>query len=128
MFLIRLCAAMLLTLFSALAALADKRVALIIGNSDYQTVGALDNPINDASDLAIALEGLGFDVFLGTDLTRDEMLSLAESYGATAADSDVSLLFYAGHGFQVDGRNYLVPVDANLTSAADIAEQTVAME
>ncbi|MBO9435023.1 caspase family protein [Ruegeria sp. R13_0] len=128
MFLIRLCAAMLLTLFSALAALADKRVALIIGNSDYQTVGALDNPINDASDLAIALEGLGFDVFLGTDLNRYEMLSLAESYGATAADSDVSLLFYAGHGFQVDGRNYLVPVDANLTSAADIPEQTVAME
>ncbi|MEM1005153.1 MAG: caspase family protein, partial [Pseudomonadota bacterium] len=97
-------------------------------NSDYEFVSSLENPLNDASDLSIALEGLGFEVFLGTDLTRDEMLSLAESYGATAADSDVSLLFYAGHGFQVDGRNYLVPVDANMTSAADIPEQTVAME
>lgn len=128
MLLFRLCAAFLALLFSACVALADKRVALIIGNSDYESVSALDNPINDASDLAIALEGLGFDVFLGTDLTREEMLSLAESYGTTAADSDVSLLFYAGHGFQVDGRNYLVPVDAELTSAADIPEQTVAME
>ncbi|MEM6658966.1 MAG: caspase family protein [Pseudomonadota bacterium] len=128
MFITRLCAVLLMTLFSACAALADKRVALIIGNSDYEFVSSLENPLNDASDLSIALEGLGFEVFLGTDLTRDEMLSLAESYGATAADSDVSLLFYAGHGFQVDGRNYLVPVDANMTSAADIPEQTVAME
>ncbi len=128
MFVIRLCAAFLVTLISACMALADKRVALVIGNSDYASVSPLDNPINDASDLTLALEGLGFDVFLGMDLTRDEMLSLAESYGATAADSDVSLFFYAGHGFQVGGRNYLVPVDANLTSASDIPEQTVAME
>ena len=128
MFLSRCITALLLTLFSACAALADKRVALIIGNSDYESVSPLDNPINDASDLAIALEGLGFDVFLGTDLTRDEMLSLAESYGATAADSDVSLLFYAGHGFQVDGRNYLVPVDAQITAPEDIPEQTIAMD
>lgn len=128
MFLMRTLAAVLFSLFCACAALADKRVALVIGNSDYASVSPLDNPINDASDLAIALEGLGFDVFLGTDLTRDEMLALAESYGATAADSDVSLLFYAGHGFQVDGRNYLVPVDAQMTSAEDIPEQTIAME
>ncbi|GAA6159871.1 hypothetical protein NBRC116589_20450 [Ruegeria sp. HU-ET01832] len=121
-------AALFLMLFSATIALADKRVALIIGNSDYVSVSPLDNPINDASDLAIALEGLGFEVFLGTDLTRDEMLSLAESYGTTAADSDVSLLFYAGHGFQVNGRNYLVPVDAQITKPEDIPEQTVQME
>jgi len=128
MLVIRLCAAILVMLFSACLAWADKRVALVIGNSDYDSVTPLDNPINDASDLSIALEGLGFDVFLGMDLTRSEMLALAESYGATAADSDVSLFFYAGHGFQVGGRNYLVPVDANMTSAADIPEQTVAME
>lgn len=128
MFLFRVFAALLMLAFSACVALADKRVALVIGNSDYASVSSLDNPINDASDLAIALEGLGFDVFLGTDLTRAEMLSLAESYGATAADSDVSLLFYAGHGFQVDGRNYLVPVDAAISSPADIPEQTIPME
>ncbi|MFA3916476.1 caspase family protein [Ruegeria sp. 2012CJ15-1] len=111
----------------ATQAFAEQRVALVIGNSDYESVGGLDNPVNDASDLAIALEGLGFRVFLGTNLNRDEMLSLAESYGVTAADSDVSLFFYAGHGFQVGGQNYLVPVDAHLTSGADIPEQTVAM-
>ncbi len=127
-YLSRLLAVIVFTLTSACAALADKRVALVIGNSDYVSVGSLDNPINDASDLSIALEGLGFDVFLGTDLTRDEMLTLAESYGATAADSDVSLLFYAGHGFQVGGRNYLVPVDAQISTPEDIPEQTVPME
>ena len=128
MFMLRCIAALVVTLFSVCAAWADKRVALVIGNSDYESVSSLDNPINDASDLSIALEGLGFDVFLGTDLTRAEMLALAESYGATAADSDVSLLFYAGHGFQVDGRNYLVPVDAQISTAEDIPEQTIAME
>ena len=128
MFMLRCIAALVVTLFSVCAAWADKRVALVIGNSDYESVSSLDNPINDASDLSIALEGLGFDVFLGTDLKRAEMLALAESYGATAADSDVSLLFYAGHGFQVDGRNYLVPVDAQISTAEDIPEQTIAME
>ncbi len=128
MYLKRCLAALLLLMFGASMALADKRVALVIGNSDYLSVSPLDNPINDASDLAIALEGLGFEVFLGTDLTYDEMLSLAESYGATAADSDVSLLFYAGHGFQVGGRNYLVPVDAQITEPDDIPEQTIQMD
>lgn len=128
MYLKRCLAALLLLMFGASIALADKRVALVIGNSDYLSVSPLDNPINDASDLAIALEGLGFEVFLGTDLTHDEMLSLAESYGATAADSDVSLLFYAGHGFQVGGRNYLVPVDAQITEPDDIPEQTIQMD
>ncbi|MEX0350622.1 MAG: caspase family protein [Paracoccaceae bacterium] len=127
MILIRLIMAFGLLLLCATQAIAEKRVALVIGNSDYESVGELDNPVNDASDLAIALEGLGFRVFLGTDLTRDEMLTLAESYGVTAADSDVSLFFYAGHGFQVGGQNYLVPVDANLTSGEDIPEQTVPM-
>ncbi|MEM7318185.1 MAG: caspase family protein [Pseudomonadota bacterium] len=128
--LFRLFAAFVLLLVSAVQALAaaEKRVALILGNSDYQFVGGLDNPINDASDLAIALEGLGFDVFLGTDLNKDEMLTLAESYAATAFDSDVSLFFYAGHGFQVGGRNYLVPVDAQISSVEDITTATVPMD
>lgn len=124
----RICAVLCALFLSTLTAWAERRVALIIGNSEYSLVSPLDNPVNDASDLAIALEGLGFDVFLGTDLTRDEMLSLAESFGAAAADSDVSLLFYAGHGFQVNGRNYLLPVDAQISSAADIPEQTIAMD
>lgn len=126
--LIRLFAALFLLLTSACAALAERRVALVIGNSSYESVSPLDNPINDASDLTIALEGLGFQVFLGTDMSRDEMLTLAESFGATAGNAEVSLFFYAGHGFQVGGRNYLVPVDAEITAAGDIPAETVAMD
>ncbi|MDV7143999.1 caspase family protein [Tropicimonas sp. TH_r6] len=107
--------------------LAESRTALVIGNSDYETVSPLDNPINDASDLAIALEGLGFEVFLGLDLTREEMLARSRDFGMAAEESDVALLFYAGHGFQVNGANYLLPVDATIQSAQDISEQTVAL-
>ncbi len=107
------------------SAVAETRTALIIGNSDYQFVGPLDNPINDASDMAIALEGLGFEVFLGTDLNRVEMLELTEAFGTASEDSDVALFYYAGHGFQVSGQNYLVPVDARIASGADVPTQTV---
>ncbi|SDL73539.1 caspase family protein [Aliiruegeria lutimaris] len=123
----RLAAASILMLASTCLVLAETRVALVIGNSDYESVKALDNPINDASDLAIALEGLGFDVFLGTDLSLDSTLSLASEFGAAAERADVSLLFYAGHGFQVDGQNFLVPVDAEIASAEDITRQTIAL-
>lgn len=109
------------------AAWAEKRVALIIGNSAYESVGELENPVNDASDIAIALEGLGFEVFLGLDMLQGEMLALTESFATAAADSDVSLFYYAGHGFQVNGQNYLVPVDATIASAEDVAPQTVSL-
>ncbi len=111
----------------AVAAWAETRVALVIGNSNYENVGALDNPVNDASDLAVALEGLGFDVFLGLDLTHAEMTGLAETFSQAGTNADVSLFFYAGHGFQVSGENYLVPVDAQIASAEDILTQTVPM-
>ncbi|MWD29014.1 peptidase C14, caspase catalytic subunit p20 [Aquicoccus sp. SCR17] len=109
-------------------AAAQQRVALVIGNSDYKTVGALENPFNDASDISIALEGLGFDVLLGTDLGHDEMLEATDRFGAMAAESDVALVYYAGHGFQVDGTNYLVPVDAAIARAEDVPDQTLPMQ
>ena len=114
-------------LWLALPASAQDRVALVIGNADYDTVGALDNPSNDASMLAIALEGLGFDVRLGLDLDRDGMRALTRDFGRAAATAEAALVFYAGHGFQVAGENYLVPVDASIAVPADIARETVAL-
>lgn len=109
------------------AAQAAERVALIIGNSAYQAVESLKNPRNDALDLSVALEGLGFDVILGRDLTREGMQQSTAEFSAAAKDAEVALFFYAGHGFQVDGQNYLVPTDARIARPDDATGQTVAM-
>ncbi|MEW9922277.1 caspase family protein [Marimonas sp. MJW-29] len=115
-----------------LAALAqqidERRVALIIGNSDYENVIPLDNPGNDASDLSVALEGLGFEIYLGLDVGDDEIVDLTNRFAEAIATADVSLFFYAGHGFQVGGQNYLVPIDAIIQKAEDITEQTIRLQ
>jgi hypothetical protein len=102
----------------------ESRVALIVGNSDYDLVGSLDNPGNDASDMAVALEGLGFEVYLGLDVTLAEMGRLTEAFAQATASADVALFYYAGHGFQVGGENYLVPTDARIQRPEDVASQT----
>lgn len=112
---------------TAAAALADGRVALIIGNSNYQAVGSLANPQNDALDISVALEGLGFRVVLGRDLRREDMLKAASQFAEAAASADVALFYYAGHGFQVGGQNYLIPTDAAITRADEATTQTVPM-
>jgi uncharacterized caspase-like protein len=114
--------------FLGVSGSAEERVALIIGNSAYESVGGLENPVNDASDIAVALEGLGFQVLLGTDLSHDEMAEAATQFGDMAAKSDVALFYYAGHGFQIESTNYLIPVNAVITSSDDVASQTVAMQ
>ncbi|WP_231582133.1 caspase family protein [Puniceibacterium sp. IMCC21224] len=106
------------------AALAEERVALVIGNSDYQQFDTLENPRNDALDIAVALRGLGFTVTLETDVTKDRMDAVLRDFGNAAEEADVVLFFYAGHGFQADGRNYLVPADATIRSTADVTTQT----
>lgn len=129
---ISLVAALALALVSALQATAqqtdERRVALIIGNSDYELVTRLDNPGNDATDMSVALEGLGFDVYLGLDVTGEEMVDIAEKFAEAIQTADVSLFYYAGHGFQVGGQNYLVPTDAKIQSPADVTEQTVRLQ
>lgn len=107
------------------AAMAAGRVALIIGNSDYQAVASLDNPKNDALDISVALEGLGFQVILGRDLTREGMEQSAADFAQAASDADVALFYYAGHGFQVGGQNYLVPTDARIARPEDATAQTL---
>ena len=104
-------------------ALADERVALVIGNARYAHVPQLDNPVNDAKLMAQTLKDLGFTL-VGDgpllDLDKAGFDEAVQSFGRKAQGADVALFYYAGHGVQVRGGNYLVPVNANPTREADV--------
>ncbi|MCH8998311.1 MAG: caspase family protein [Proteobacteria bacterium] len=104
---------------------AGRRVALVIGNSAYENTVPLPNPRNDAEALAEVLGGLGFEVLEGIDLDRASMTGLLRRYADRLKDASVGLFFYAGHGLQVDGLNYLVPVDARLEEENDLPFEAV---
>ena len=109
-------------------AAAEKRVALVIGNSAYQNVTRLDNPRNDAALMAETLAGLGFTLIGGRaqlDLDKPAMDLAVQNFGRQVQGADVALFYYAGHGVQVSGANYLVPVSANPTREADVDFQMV---
>ncbi len=107
-------------LISANAALAEKRVAFVVGNGTYKNVAALPNPAFDAKSMARVLRNVGFDVVEGTNLTRDKMTERLLEFGQKAQGADVALFFYAGHGIAINGTNYLLPVDADLKSEMDV--------
>ena len=109
-------------------AAAAKRVALVIGNGAYQQAGALTNPVNDAGDMAKALTAAGFDVVLGLDLDRRAFDGKLREFARLVDGADTAVLFYAGHGLQVAGHNYLVPVDAGLASERDLDFETVSLD
>jgi uncharacterized caspase-like protein len=104
----------------ACAAHAEKRVALIVGNSNYEHIAKLKNPKNDAEDLTAKLTSLGFEVFGGADLDRRNLVSALIKFGRAAESADVAMFYYAGHGLQVNGQNYLVPTDAMVEFEAEI--------
>ena len=106
--------------FALSPAQAQDRVALVIGNGKYVHAQALPNPANDARAIAGALREIGFAVVQGADLDRSGMERALFDFLDKARTARVALIFYAGHGLQVDGRNYLVPVDAKLESARDL--------
>jgi len=107
-------------LTSGNAALADKRVAFVVGNGAYKNVAQLPNPAVDAKSMAKVLRNVGFDVVEGTNLTRDKMTEKLLDFGKKAEGADVAVFFYAGHGIAVNGANYLLPVDADLKSEMDV--------
>ncbi len=123
--LLRHCAAALLALLAAAPALAESRVALVIGNGGYKAVPQLANPPNDAGDVAESLKTLGFNVTLGVDLDQAQMRRAIADFGRRAASADVSLFYYGGHGLQVSAHNYLIPVDAQLHTVDDIDKRTI---
>jgi carboxyl-terminal processing protease len=121
----RLCAAGVssLLLSGIAAAAAERQVALVIGNNDYR-VGALKNPVNDAQSVAGALRGLGFDVALRENTSRREMIEAFRQFSLDARAARVRVIFYAGHGVQVKGRNYLLPVDTEIRAEDEVAAKS----
>ncbi|MEM7428704.1 MAG: caspase family protein [Pseudomonadota bacterium] len=122
----------LLTSFFLLAAFtsaqAEKRVALVIGNSAYANVARLANPANDAADMAARLQQIGFDVTWLKDLGSTAMRGALADFSDKAAGADIALVYYAGHGMEVDQQNYLIPVDAKLKSDRRVRFEAIPLE
>ena len=118
-----------LALFAAaVPAQAAGRVALVVGNSDYAHIGRLPNPANDAADLGAALRRLGFEVTVARDADRTALNEALRAFTRRSQDADVALVFYAGHGMEMDGVNYLLPVDARLERDTDVRYETVELD
>jgi len=107
---------------------ADRRLALVIGNSSYLNVPSLPNPGNDANDMTAKLESLGFNVTRGVDLNYQAMRKTIRSFVTALKDTDIALFYYAGHGLQVNGKNYLAPIDAQLLHEEDIQFELVQVD
>jgi len=113
------------TLPATLLAQAERRVALIIGNGAYENVGPLRNPVNDARAMAQALSGMGFDVLLRENRNEDQVKQDIREWGRQLDQNSVALFYYSGHGIQVKGENYVVPIDAEITSEEEVEYSAV---
>ncbi|HUX95744.1 MAG TPA: caspase family protein [Bacteroidales bacterium] len=103
-----------------ITAMNQTRIALVIGNSDYENAGMLANPLNDAEDMEEALKDLGFEVTLVKNAGMAKLKSVIEDFGLKLSNYDIGLFYYAGHGVQSKGYNYFIPVDAELKSEAQV--------
>ncbi len=109
-------------------AVAAERVALVIGNSSYQHVSRLPNPVNDATDISNALKRLGFEVRIENDVTYGVLRRALRDFSRQAARADFAVVYYAGHGMEVNKHNYVIPVDAELKSDLDIDYEAVPLD
>jgi uncharacterized caspase-like protein len=108
---------------------SGKRIALVIGNSQYRSVPVLANPVHDAAIVADSLRAVGFqDVRLLNDATHDSLVRALKSFADDADKADWAMIYYAGHGIEVGGTNYLVPVDAKLASDRDVEYEAIALD
>ena len=102
---------------------------MIIGNSAYKSVAILENPRRDAQKMAAALRAVGFDdVTMAVDASRDKMLEALRSFAAAADKADWAVVYYAGHGIEVNGVNYPIPVDAKLASDRDVLFEAMPLD
>lgn len=110
-------------------ALAEKRVALVVGNSNYKNAAVLPNPANDAAAVAATLKGAGFDIVDSRlDLSIADMRRVLRDFADQARDSDMAVVYYAGHGIEIDGTNYLIPTDATLERDTDIYDEAFSLD
>ena len=108
---------------------AERRVALVIGNSAYKSAARLANPANDAALVGGMFKNAGFDwIDTKTDLNAAEMRRALRDFGGRARGADVAVIYYAGHGIELDGTNYLIPIDAALETDSDVLDETVGLE
>lgn len=111
---------------------SEKRFALVIGNDKYENVRPLNNPVNDASSVATALEKMDFSVTLRTDANlrsmKDALRTFIDEISDESAEKRVALLYFAGHGVQIAGKNYLIPTDAAMTRDYEVPDETLAMD
>lgn len=108
---------------------AERRVALVIGNSAYKSVPKLANPANDAALVGGMFKKAGFDwIDIKTDLNAVEMRKALRDFGGRARDAEVAVIYYAGHGIELDGTNYLIPTDAALETDSDVLDEAVALD
>ena len=122
----RLCG-LFLVLLSGLALAEtppERRVALVIGNSSYRNAPVLPNTVNDARDMVVALRKVGFEVVDGIDLDKRGMDSALTRFARLAQDADAAMFYFAGHGFQFNGENYLVPVEAKIEDEVGVQYET----
>ncbi|MBN8632093.1 MAG: caspase family protein [Rhodobacterales bacterium] len=128
----RLLAIPLFILILAVSATAETRakdrIALVFGMAAYQNVTPLRNTVNDASALATTLEGIGFQVDVRMDATKEEALAALDKFAFDAETADIALIYYAGHGVSVQGTTFLIPVDAKVREARDIVTASVTMD
>jgi uncharacterized caspase-like protein len=108
-------------------AFAQNRIALVIGNGAYTNVTQLHNPPNDAADVSQAFQRLGFTVTSVTDATLDGLHRALIDFGRTARDADMAVLFFAGHGMEIMGENWLLPIDAELKNDVDVDTEAVTL-
>lgn len=120
---------LLFLVVSVASAVAGSKTALVIGNSAYAFGGVLANPKNDAETVSAALKAAGFDpVVTLTDLDKTQFLGTLGDFANAAEKSEIALIYYAGHGVEVDRRNFLVPVDAKLSKASEVVFQAISLD
>ncbi len=113
----------------AVPVLADKRVALVIGNSAYSNVSKLPNPASDAEAIGILFKRAGFDIVeQRQNLTNTEMRRVVRDFSEKVQNADVAVVFFAGHGIEVDGVNYLIPTDSRLERDVDVEDEAVSLD
>ncbi|MGI3168301.1 caspase family protein [Pseudooceanicola sp. C21-150M6] len=117
-----------LCLAAPVSAANGKKVALVIGNSDYADVPVLNNPRNDARDIAAALKRLDFDVSVGFDLNHQALRLALRDFSSTSVDAEIALIYFAGHGIEVNNVNYVIPTNARLRRGRDVEFEAVPLQ
>ena len=107
---------------------AEEKIALVVGNSQYRKVTKLVNPANDSADIAASLTRLGFSVKHLKDLDFDAFRRAIIEFGTAAKSADMAVIFYAGHGAEIDGKNWLIPVDAEIKSEVNVYAEAINLE